>query len=46
MSEFYKRFLDKNWSKHVNYNIEWYKRNLTILLLSLRVSIYDILRFS
>ncbi|XP_018335542.1 APOPT family protein CG14806, mitochondrial [Agrilus planipennis] len=42
MSEFYKSFLDKNWETHVNYNFEWYKRNFSILLLSLRVYLEDI----
>lgn len=37
MSDFYKTFLDKNWYLHLNYNREWYKRNFTLLYLSLRV---------
>lgn len=37
MSIFYKRFLDKNWRSHFNYNLEWYKRNLRLLFLELRV---------
>lgn len=37
MSVFYKRFLDKNWHTHFNYNVAWYKRNIRILLLELRV---------
>ncbi|CAH0556022.1 unnamed protein product [Brassicogethes aeneus] len=39
MSEFYKSFLDKNWRNHVNYNVEWYRKNFTLLFLALRVSI-------
>lgn len=39
MSVFYKRFLDKNWQSHFNYNISWYKRNLMILLFGIAVSI-------
>lgn len=39
MSDFYKTFLDKNWHNHVKYNLEWYRRNFTLLFLALRVSI-------
>lgn len=39
MSEFYKMFLDKNWETHVKYNIEWYKKNFTLLYLAFRVSL-------
>ncbi|XP_008314065.1 cytochrome c oxidase assembly factor 8 [Cynoglossus semilaevis] len=38
MAVFYKSFLDKNKEQHVNYNIEWYKRNFTITLLMARVA--------
>lgn len=31
MSEFYKEFLDKHYSMHIQYNKEWYKRNLSLL---------------
>ncbi|XP_057325862.1 COA8 family protein CG14806, mitochondrial isoform X3 [Microplitis mediator] len=37
MSVFYKTFLDKNWKTHFNYNISWYKQNIRILFLELRV---------
>ncbi|KAJ8288945.1 hypothetical protein COCON_G00016040 [Conger conger] len=37
MAIFYKDFLDKNCTKHSNYNKEWYKRNFTITLLMGRV---------
>lgn len=37
MSVFYKAFLDKNWKLHVQYNVEWYKRNVTLLGLAVRV---------
>ncbi|XP_034176140.1 cytochrome c oxidase assembly factor 8 [Osmia lignaria lignaria] len=37
MSVFYKEFLDKNWQTHLNYNIAWYKRNLKLLFLEIRV---------
>ncbi|VEN38402.1 unnamed protein product [Callosobruchus maculatus] len=39
MSEFYKRFLDDTWQTHLAYNMEWYKRNFTLLFLSLWVSL-------
>lgn len=28
---FYKRFLDANRSRHIAYNFEWYRRNLSLL---------------
>ncbi|XP_046390608.1 COA8 family protein CG14806, mitochondrial [Ischnura elegans] len=37
MSTFYKDFLDKNWEVHRKYNVEWYKKNFKLLLLSYRV---------
>lgn len=39
MSVFYKEFLDKNWQIHLNYNIAWYKRNVKLLFLEIRVRI-------
>ncbi|XP_076242672.1 cytochrome c oxidase assembly factor 8 isoform X2 [Calliopsis andreniformis] len=39
MSVFYKHFLDKNWKTHFNYNIAWYKRNITLLFLEIGVRI-------
>ncbi|CAG4906821.1 unnamed protein product [Colias eurytheme] len=44
MSVFYKAFLDKNWKTHINYNIEWYKKNITLLGLSIRVKLRRIFR--
>lgn len=44
MSEFYKAFLDKNWKTHVQYNLEWYRRNFTMLFLSFRASIENVVR--
>ncbi|XP_022125251.2 COA8 family protein CG14806, mitochondrial [Pieris rapae] len=44
MSVFYKAFLDKNWKGHINYNIEWYKKNLTLLGLAIRVKLRRILK--
>lgn len=43
MSEFYKQFLDKNWKLHLDYNVQWYKINFTLLYLSLRVCIEKII---
>lgn len=43
MSEFYKTFLDSNWKSHFDYNRQWYKRNLQILLLSYRTK-FEFLR--
>ncbi|KAG9336597.1 hypothetical protein JZ751_002944 [Albula glossodonta] len=40
MAVFYKDFLDKNCTKHANYNKEWYKRNFTITLLMGRVALH------
>lgn len=37
MSVFYKGFLDKNWRSHFNYNLAWYRRNIHLLFLELRV---------
>ena len=42
MSEFYKDFLDRNWSAHFHYNIEWQKRNFTIVFLSVLVGIQNV----
>lgn len=44
MSEFYKAFLDKNWKSHVQYNVEWYRRNFTMLFLAFRVSVESLVR--
>lgn len=37
MSEFYKDFLDQKWSSHIKYNLEWQKRNFTLIFLSILV---------
>lgn len=37
MSVFYKKFLDKYWKTHFWYNVEWYKNNITLLILAFRV---------
>ena len=39
MSEFYKSFLDSKWKSHLNYNLEWQRRNFTILFLGFFVGI-------
>ena len=35
MAEFYKAFLDKNYSQHMRYNMQWYKKNFSNLRLAL-----------
>lgn len=42
MSVFYKAFLDKNWKTHLRYNFEWYKKNAELVLLHLRVKIFQL----
>ncbi|XP_066247698.1 COA8 family protein CBG23705, mitochondrial [Euwallacea similis] len=42
MSEFYKDFLNKYWKTHVRYNFTWYRKNLTLLLLALKVNIENL----
>ena len=37
MSVFYKEFLDDNRSGHIQYNLEWQRRNFKILALSVMV---------
>ncbi|PSN37769.1 hypothetical protein C0J52_13189 [Blattella germanica] len=39
MSVFYKTFLDKNWNVHLKYNMEWYRRNVGLAVLALRVKL-------
>ncbi|XP_041977010.1 COA8 family protein CG14806, mitochondrial [Aricia agestis] len=43
MSVFYKAFLDKNWKAHLDYNKEWYKKNVTLLGLAIQVKIQRLL---
>jgi hypothetical protein len=42
MSEFYKEWLDSKWSSHLQFNIEWQKRNFTIVFLSMLVRIQNV----
>ncbi|XP_050933980.1 cytochrome c oxidase assembly factor 8 [Lates calcarifer] len=44
MAMFYKSFLDKNRTRHANYNKEWYRRNFTITLLMARVALNNMWR--
>ncbi|XP_042245177.1 cytochrome c oxidase assembly factor 8 isoform X3 [Thunnus maccoyii] len=44
MAVFYKNFLDKNRTRHANYNKEWYRRNFTITFLMARVALHNIWR--
>lgn len=39
MADFYKAFLSRNFEKHVLYNRDWYRRNLTITFLMARVAL-------
>ncbi|XP_026471167.1 APOPT family protein CG14806, mitochondrial [Ctenocephalides felis] len=45
MSVFYKSFLDTNWKTHLDYNVQWYKRNIKLLILSFQVLSEKILKF-
>ena len=44
MSEYYKDFLDAKWKSHLNYNLEWQKRNLTIVGLTLATKLESALK--
>lgn len=44
MAEFYKSFLDKNRTRHADYNKDWYRRNFTITLLMARVALSSMWR--
>ncbi|GAB0095345.1 COA8 family protein CG14806, mitochondrial [Sergentomyia squamirostris] len=39
MSVFYKAFLDKNWKIHFYYNISWYIKNISLMILAFRVEL-------
>ena len=39
MSVFYKEFLDERWSAHIKYNVEWQKRNFSLLWLSAKLAV-------
>ncbi|KAJ9585937.1 hypothetical protein L9F63_020414, partial [Diploptera punctata] len=39
MSVFYKRFLDENWNIHLQYNMNWYRKNIDLVVLALKVKI-------
>ena len=45
MSIFYKDFMNKQWANHLQYNIDWQKRNWTIILLMARVRLQNIFKF-
>ncbi|XP_025103692.1 APOPT family protein Y39B6A.34, mitochondrial-like [Pomacea canaliculata] len=38
LSKFYKTFLDENRKTHLNYNREWYKRNISLLWPAMKVA--------
>lgn len=39
LSEFYRTFLDINREKHLRYNLEWHKRNLSLLWPGIKASL-------
>lgn len=41
MAVFYKSFLDRNKTRHADYNKEWYRRNFSITLLMARVALQN-----
>ncbi|EEB19794.1 protein C14orf153 precursor, putative [Pediculus humanus corporis] len=41
MSIFYKQFLDKNWKNHLSYLLTWYKKNILVTVLHLRVMLVN-----
>ncbi|XP_013410764.1 APOPT family protein CBG23705, mitochondrial [Lingula anatina] len=43
MSEFYRCFLNENYRRHVEYNKEWYKRNISLLWPAVKVNIERLL---
>nr|CAD7203284.1 unnamed protein product [Timema douglasi] len=42
MSVFYKAFLDKNWKIHLDYNMEWYRKNISLVFLAFRVNMFRV----
>ena len=42
MSQFYKNFLDSQWSAHLSYNFEWQKRNFKIAAFAVLVGFENI----
>ncbi|XP_003463184.1 cytochrome c oxidase assembly factor 8 [Cavia porcellus] len=42
MADFYKEFLSKNFQKHMQYNRDWYRRNLAITFIMGRVALQRI----
>lgn len=43
LSVFYKKFLDENYKTHIQYNKEWYKKNIKLLWPALKANIYRLL---
>lgn len=46
MSVFYKQFLDDNWKRHFVYNFTWYRRNVFVTWLHLKVLVAGLLKRS
>ncbi|XP_052273885.1 COA8 family protein CBG23705, mitochondrial-like isoform X1 [Dreissena polymorpha] len=40
LSVFYKKFLDDNYPTHIQYNKDWYKKNISLLWPALKVNFY------
>ena len=45
MSTFYRDFMNKNWSSHLEYNKEWQRRNWNIIWLMFRVKVESLLKY-
>ena len=45
MSIFYREFMNKQWSNHLEYNKEWQKRNWSIIGLMARLKLNNFFRF-
>jgi hypothetical protein len=44
MSEFYRTFLNQQWKKHLDFNVEWQKRNAHVLFLSAAVALESLFK--
>lgn len=44
MSVFYKEFLDQRWTTHIQYNLEWQKRNFNMIGLAFLVTLEGLVK--
>lgn len=44
MSEFYKKFLDENYKQHLQYNKDWYRKNVSLLWPAAKVAVARFLK--